>query len=153
MTLVTIAQASASTGVSAKMIRHYESIGLIKAPVRTENRYRHYAAADLHDLGFIRRARDLGFSFEDIRQLLDLWRNKARSSAEVKAIALRHIDELDEKAAALAAMSRTLKSLAESCHGDTRPDCPILEALDKPMIQSAPESTPDSVPPSGCCNP
>lgn len=136
MTLVTIAQASAVTGVSAKMIRHYESIGLIKAPVRTENRYRHYAEADLHDLGFIRRSRDLGFSFEDIRQLLDLWRNKGRSSAEVKAIALRHIEELDEKATALAAMSRTLKTLAESCHGDARPDCPILEALDKPMPTS-----------------
>jgi Cu(I)-responsive transcriptional regulator len=136
MTLVTIAQASAATGVSAKMIRHYESIGLIKAPLRTENRYRHYAEADLHDLGFIRRSRDLGFSFEDIRQLLDLWRNKGRSSAEVKAIALRHIRELDEKATALAAMSRTLKTLAESCHGDARPDCPILEALDKPMVTS-----------------
>jgi len=147
--LVTIAQASATTGVSAKMIRHYESIGLIKAPLRTENRYRHYAESDLHDLGFIRRARDLGFSFEDIRQLLDLWRNKARSSAEVKAIALRHIEELDEKAAALAAMSRTLKTLAESCHGDARPDCPILQALDKPLIQSGSESTS----PSACCNP
>jgi Cu(I)-responsive transcriptional regulator len=133
MNLVTIAQASAATGVSAKMIRHYESIGLIKAPVRTENRYRHYAEADLHDLGFIRRARDLGFSFEDIRQLLDLWRNKGRSSAEVKAIALRHIKELDEKAASLAAMSLTLKNLAESCHGDERPDCPILTALDRPV--------------------
>ena len=134
--LVTIAQASATTGVSAKMIRHYESIGLIKPPLRTENRYRHYAESDLHDLGFIRRARDLGFSFEDIRQLLDLWRNKGRSSAEVKAIALRHIDELDEKAAALAAMSRTLKTLAVSCHGDKRPDCPILEALDRPIAHS-----------------
>ncbi len=141
MNLVTIAQASAATGVSAKMIRHYESIGLIKAPVRTENRYRHYNEADLHDLGFIRRARDLGFSFDDIRQLLDLWRNKGRSSAEVKAIALRHIKELDEKAAKLEAMSRTLKQLAESCHGDTRPDCAILEALDKP------------VPLGGGCNP
>lgn len=131
MTLVTIAQAAAATGVSAKMIRHYESIGLIHAPLRTENRYRHYGEADLHDLTFIRRARDLGFCFEDIRQLLDLWRRKNRSSAEVKAIALRHIKELDEKAAQLAAMSRTLKSLAENCHGDMRADCPILEALDQ----------------------
>jgi Cu(I)-responsive transcriptional regulator len=132
MTLVTIAQASAMTGVSAKMIRHYESIGLIKAPLRTENRYRHYSEAELHELGFIRRSRDLGFSFEDIRQLLSLWRDKGRSSAEVKAIALRHIEELDQKAAALAAMSRTLKHLAASCHGDDRPDCPILDALDHP---------------------
>ena len=133
MTLVTIAQAAAATGVSAKMIRHYESIGLIKAPLRTENRYRHYGENDLHDLGFIRRSRDLGFSFEDIRQLLDLWRDKSRSSAEVKAIALRHIRELDEKAASLAAMSRTLKTLAANCHGDAKPDCPILEALDHPQ--------------------
>ena len=133
MNLVTIAQASAATGVSPKMIRHYESIGLIRSPVRTENRYRHYSQAELHELGFIRRARDLGFSFEDIRQLLSLWRDKARSSSEVKAIALRHIEELDEKAAALAAMSRTLKNLAAHCHGDSRPDCPILEALDPPL--------------------
>ncbi|GAN81546.1 Cu(I)-responsive transcriptional regulator [Acidocella aminolytica] len=132
MTLVTIAQASAMTGVSAKMIRHYESIGLIKAPLRTENRYRHYSEAELHELGFIRRSRDLGFSFEDIRQLLSLWRDKGRSSAEVKAIALRHIEELDQKAAALGAMSRTLKHLAATCHGDDRPDCPILDALDHP---------------------
>ena len=134
MTLVTIAQASAITGISAKMIRHYESIGLIAAPLRTENRYRHYSDSDLHDLGFIRRSRDLGFSFEDIRQLLSLWRDRGRSSAEVKAIALRHIAKLDQKAAALAAMSRTLKRLAASCHGDDRPDCPILEALDPPFI-------------------
>ena len=132
MTLVTIAQASSITGVSAKMIRHYEGIGLIKAPLRTENHYRHYSEAELHELGFIRRARDLGFSFEDIRQLLSLWRDKVRSSAEVKAIALRHIEELDQKAAALAAMSRTLKRLAATCHGDDRPDCPILDALDPP---------------------
>jgi MerR family copper efflux transcriptional regulator len=132
MNLVTIAQASAITGVSAKMIRHYESIGLIQAPLRTENRYRHYNEAELHELGFIRRSRDLGFSFEDIRQLLSLWRDRARSSAEVKAIALRHIEELDQKAAAWEAMSRTLMRLAATCHGDDRPDCPILDALDSP---------------------
>ena len=134
MNLVTIAQASTITGVSAKMIRHYESIGLIKAPLRTQNRYRHYSEAELHELGFIRRSRDLGFSFEDIRQLLSLWRDRARSSAEVKAIALRHIEELDQKAAALEAMSRTLKTLAASCHGDNRPDCPILDALNPPSM-------------------
>ena len=132
MSLVTIAQASAITGVSAKMIRHYESIGLIAAPMRTENRYRHYSEAELHELGFIRRSRDLGFSFEDIRQLLSLWRDRTLSSADVKAIALRHVEELDQKAAALAAMSRTLKQLAACCHGDDRPDCPILDALDPP---------------------
>ena len=141
MNLVTIAQASAITGVSAKMIRHYESIGLIKAPLRTENRYRHYSEAELHELGFIRRSRDLGFSFEDIRLLLSLWRDHARSSAEVKAIALRHIEELDQKAAALEAMSRTLKRLAATCHGDNRPDCPILDALDPPKTTGS------------CCDP
>lgn len=137
MSLVTIKQASAATGVSPKMIRHYESIGLITAPTRTENRYRHYTEAELHALGFIRRARDLGFSIEDIRQLLALWRDRARPSAEVKAIALRHIAELDAKAAALKAMSETLKHLAAHCHGDSRPDCPILAALETPP----------------CCNP
>jgi MerR family transcriptional regulator, copper efflux regulator len=133
MSLVTIKEASAASGVSAKTIRHYESIGLISAPVRAENRYRHYSASEVHELGFIRRARDLGFSIDDIRQLLTLWRDRGRPSAEVKAIALRHIAELDEKAAALAAMSRTLKHLASHCHGDDRPDCPILDALDRPI--------------------
>jgi Cu(I)-responsive transcriptional regulator len=128
--LVTIHEASLATGVSAKMIRHYESIGLIAPPKRTENRYRHYAARDLHELGFIRRARDLGFSIEDIRHLLALWRDRSRSSAEVKSIALRHIAALEEKAAALHAMSETLRHLAAHCHGDHRPDCPILDALD-----------------------
>lgn len=132
MTLVTIKEASMTTGVSAKMIRYYESIELISAPKRTENRYRYYTENDLHELGFIRRARDLGFSIEDIRHLLTLWRDRGRPSAEVKAIALRHITELDEKAASLAAMSRTLKNLASHCHGDDRPDCPILDALDGP---------------------
>jgi MerR family copper efflux transcriptional regulator len=117
--LVTILEASRATGVSAKMIRHYESIGLIAAPARAENRYRHYGHRDLHELGFIRRARDLGFSIEDIRHLLALWRDRSRSSAEVKSIA-----------AALHAMSETLKHLAAHCHGDDRPDCPILDALD-----------------------
>jgi Cu(I)-responsive transcriptional regulator len=128
--LVTIHEASMTTGVSAKMIRHYESIGLIAAPARTENRYRQYGERDLHELGFIRRARDLGFSIEDIRHLLALWRDRSRSSAEVKAIATKHIAALEEKAAALQAMSRTLKHLAAHCHGDARPDCPILDALD-----------------------
>jgi len=128
--LVTIREASVSTGVSAKMIRHYESIGLIAAPKRTENKYRHYGERDLHELAFIRRARDLGFPIEDIRHLLALWRDRSRSSAEVKAIALKHIAALEAKAASLQAMSRTLRHLAAHCHGDERPDCPILEALE-----------------------
>ena len=127
--LVTIAEASRISGISAKMIRHYEAIGLIKPPVRGDNRYRHYGEADLHELEFIHRARALGFSFEDVRQLLSLWRDRQRSSAEVKTIAQHHIQELDQKAAALTAMSRTLKVLVAACNGDNRPDCPILEAL------------------------
>ncbi len=127
---VTIREASMASGVTAKMIRHYESIGLIKPPTRTENRYRHYGDRDIHELGFIKRARDLGFPIEDIRHLLALWRDKSRSSAEVKAIAQKHIVALEEKAASLQAMSRTLKHLAAHCHGDDRPDCPILDALD-----------------------
>ena len=130
MSLVTIKDAATASGVSAKMIRHYESIGLISAPVRAENRYRHYSANEVQALGFIRRARDLGFSIDDIRQLLALWRDRGRPSAEVKAIALRHVAELDQKAAALAEMSRTLKHLAANCHGNDRPDCPILDALE-----------------------
>ena len=130
MSLVTIKDAATASGVSAKMIRHYESIGLIAAPVRAENRYRHYSANEVHALGFIRRARDLGFSIEEIRQLLALWLDRGRPSAEVKAIALRHVAELDQKAAALVEMSRTLKHLAANCHGDERPDCPILDALE-----------------------
>ena len=130
MSLVTIKEAATTSGVSAKMIRHYESIGLIDAPARAENRYRHYSANEVHALGFIRRARDLGFSIEDIRQLLALWRDRGRPSSEVKAIALRHIEELDQKATALAEMSRTLKHLAACCHGNERPDCPILDALE-----------------------
>jgi MerR family copper efflux transcriptional regulator len=133
MTLVTIKEASTATGISAKMIRHYESIGLIAEPSRMENRYRYYSEHEIHELGFIRRARDLGFSIDDIRHLLTLWRDRGRPSAEVKAIALRHIEALDQKAASLAAMSRTLKHLAASCHGDNRPDCPILDALDVQM--------------------
>ncbi|HEY1856313.1 MAG TPA: Cu(I)-responsive transcriptional regulator [Acidocella sp.] len=129
MNLITIKEAAAASGVSAKRIRHYESIGLIPAPARGENQYRHYSASEVQALGFVRRARDLGFSIDDIRQLLALWRDRGRPSAEVKAIALRHVAELDEKAAALAAMSRMLKHLASTCHGDDRPDCPILDAL------------------------
>ncbi|HVE21878.1 MAG TPA: Cu(I)-responsive transcriptional regulator [Acidocella sp.] len=136
MSLVTIKEAAAGSGVSAKMIRHYESIGLIAAPARGENRYRHYSANEVHALGFIRRARDLGFSIDDIRQLLALWHDRGRPSADVKAIALRHIAELDQKAAALAEMSRTLKHLAANCHGNDRPECPILDALE-PVKEAA----------------
>ncbi|MDE8344958.1 MAG: Cu(I)-responsive transcriptional regulator [Acidocella sp.] len=128
--LLAIRDAARLSGLSAKMIRHYEGIGLILEPQRTQARYRQYSARDVHEMGFIRRARDLGFSIEDIRHLLGLWRDRSRGSAEVKAIALNTIAALDEKAASLAAMSRSLKRLAATCHGDERPDCPILDALE-----------------------
>lgn len=124
-----IGQASKASGVSNKMIRYYESIGLITAPLRTESGYRVYSDNDIHALRFISRARDLGFSIEQMGDLLALWRDRSRASADVKAIALDHVRILDEKAKAIQAMSDTLRNLAAHCHGDERPDCPILEGF------------------------
>lgn len=125
-----IGEAAARSGVSAKMIRHYEGIGLIGAPGRSVANYRVYDATDVHRLRFIRRARDLGFPVETIRELLKLWSDKTRSSADVKRIALRHAADLDRKIADLRAMAATLHSLADTCGGDDRPDCPILHSLE-----------------------
>jgi Cu(I)-responsive transcriptional regulator len=125
----TIGQAADLTGVTAKMIRHYESLGLLTRVHRTAGDYRVYSDADLHTLRFIKRARNLGFSMKEIDGLLSLWRNQRRASAEVKRLALKHVAELDEKIEELKAMRRTLSSLAEHCHGDERPECPILEDL------------------------
>lgn len=125
-----IGQASAASGVSAKMIRYYESIGLMPEAGRSAGGYRLYTDTDVHMLRFVRRARDLGFSLEDIRALLGLWRDRERPSAAVKQIALRHIEELTAKIAELQAMKRSLQHLAQACHGDQRPDCPILEDLE-----------------------
>ncbi len=125
-----IGQASAASGVSAKMIRYYESIGLMPEAGRSSGGYRIYTDTDVHMLRFVRRARDLGFSLEDIRALLGLWRDRERPSAAVKQIALRHIDELSAKIAELQAMRRSLQHLAQACHGDARPDCPILDDLE-----------------------
>jgi Cu(I)-responsive transcriptional regulator len=122
-----IGQAAKASGISAKMIRYYEGIGLIGSAERTAAGYRTYGASDVHTLRFIRRARDLGFSVEQMGDLLALWRDRSRASADVKAITLTHIEELDRKAQALKEMSQTLKHLADHCHGDRRPDCPILE--------------------------
>jgi Cu(I)-responsive transcriptional regulator len=122
-----IGEAAKASGISAKMIRYYEAIGLIGSAERTAAGYRTYGASDVHTLRFIRRARDLGFSVEQMGDLLALWRDRSRASADVKAIALTHIEELERKAQALKEMSQTLKHLADHCHGDTRPDCPILE--------------------------
>ena len=125
-----IGQAANASGVSAKMIRYYESIGLIPKSARRDSGYRDYGAADLHRLGFIRRARDLGFSMDEIRQLLRLWSDQGRSSREVKDIALRHIADLDQRARQLTEMADALRHLADGCEGDGRPDCPIINGLE-----------------------
>ncbi|ALM83259.1 Cu(I)-responsive transcriptional regulator [Bordetella sp. N] len=130
-----IGQAATATGISAKMIRYYEGIGLIDTAGRTEAGYRVYSDHDLHTLRFIRRARDLGFTVEVMRDLLALWRDRGRASADVKRIALEHVAELERKAAALRQMADTLQHLAAHCHGDQRPDCPIIDELGAPGAQ------------------
>lgn len=126
---VHIGEASRQTGVSAKMIRHYEGLGLLPHPPRTDAGYRRYDAAAIHTLHFIRRARDLGFGMTDIGQLLDLWRNRRRASGTVKKLALAHMDALQQRIEAMEAMKRTLAALAAQCHGDARAHCPILDDL------------------------
>lgn len=125
-----IGAAAKASGVSAKMIRHYESIGLIPSADRRDSNYRDYGAAEVHRLGFIRRARDLGFSIDEIRNLLMLWGDRERSSADVKALTLAHIAELEQKIAALGEMRDTLSHLVDCCDGDHRPDCPIIKGLE-----------------------
>ena len=124
-----IGGASQASGVSQRMIRHYEKIGLIPPPPRRDSGYRDYADADVHRLRFIANARDLGFPIEDIRDLLGLWSNSQRASAEVKALAVARAEELGRKAEALQALRQTLLELAERCHGDDRPDCPNIERM------------------------
>jgi MerR family copper efflux transcriptional regulator len=124
-----IGEAAAASGVSAKMIRYYESIGLISNVARTEAGYRVYSEDDVHTLRFIRRARDLGFSVEQMSNLLALWSDRSRASADVKRIALEHVAELERKMRELRDMSKTLRHLAEHCQGDDRPHCPIIEEL------------------------
>ncbi len=124
-----IGGAAQASGVSAKMIRHYEEIGLVHKPARTESGYRTYSDAEVHTLGFIKQARNLGFSIKQIGALLGLWQDQARSSSQVKALALEHIAELDEKIREMQVMKATLERLAQCCHGDARPDCPILDGL------------------------
>ena len=124
-----IGQAAQQAQVSAKMVRHYESLGLLPAIARTEAGYRQYTSKDVHTLRFIKRARSLGFSMPEIAELLALWHNTRRSSASVKRIAAAHVDDLAQRIAELAAMQRTLQKLVDCCHGDHRPDCPILEEL------------------------
>lgn len=125
-----IGQAARASGVSAKMIRYYESIGLVPRADRRDSGYRDYGDSDLHRLGFIRHARDLGFSLERIRVLLGLWSDPGRSNADVKAIAEAHVRELEERARQLTEMAEALRSLADACDGDGRPDCPIIASLE-----------------------
>jgi MerR family copper efflux transcriptional regulator len=124
-----IGRAAKDSGVSVKMIRHYEAIGLLPKVARTFANYRIYSATDVHTLRFVRRARDLGFSMDDIKELLGLWQNKSRPSAAVKKIAGKRIGELKHKLAELKTMIDTLEYLARHCHGDQRPECPILDEL------------------------
>lgn len=124
-----IGEAAARSGVSAKMVRHYELLGLLPKVARTEAGYRQYGEGEVHTLRFIHRARELGFSMAEIAELLKLWQNRRRASADVKRIALSHVADLERRMAEMAAMKRTLEALADCCHGDARPDCPILDEL------------------------
>jgi MerR family copper efflux transcriptional regulator len=125
-----IGQAAKSSGLSAKMIRYYESIGLLQAATRTDSGYRVYSTNDLHTLAFIKRSRDLGFSLEEVGKLLTLWQDRGRASADVKALAHKHIVELNQKIEELAGLRDTLQDLVEHCQGNDRPDCPILKDLE-----------------------
>ncbi|MGR6432055.1 Cu(I)-responsive transcriptional regulator [Rhizobium sp. PAMB 3174] len=133
-----IGETAGASGVSAKMIRYYETVGLIRPAHRTENNYRVYGEDDVHTLRFIKRARNLGFSLEETATLLGLWRDKTRESREVKRVAEAHIDALESRIAELQDMVGTLKHLAHCCSGDNRPDCPILNDL----AEIKPTSTP-----------
>ena len=134
-----IGAAAKATGVSAKMIRYYESIGLLRPAARSASGYRVYRDEDLHTLRFVRRARDLGFSVAEIDGLLQLWRNRRRRSADVKRIALDHIEDLQRRIADMQEMAATLQQLATCCSGDDRPDCPILADLEQASAAAAKE--------------
>ena len=124
-----IGQAVSQSGVSAKMVRHYETLGLLPTVHRTDAGYRQYGDKQIHTLRFIRRARDLGFSMAEIAELLKLWQNQDRASADVKRIAQAHVADLERRIAGMQAMRQTLAELAHCCAGDDRPDCPILSGL------------------------
>ena len=134
--VLNIGEAAKASGVSAKMIRHYESIGLVEQARRTDAGYRQYSSGDVQVLQFIHRGRELGFTLEQIGTLLTLWRDKRRASKDVRAMAQQHIGELDRKIGEMQAMKRTLERLATACHGDDRPECPILDdlALAPPVV-------------------
>jgi len=137
-----IGEAAAASGVSAKMIRYYESIGLIANVARSASGYRVYTSEDVHALRFVRRSRDLGFSVEQMGELLALWSDRSRASADVKRIALDHVAELERKMRELRDMADTLRHLAENCHGDGRPHCPIIEDLSRGHEAAPPRPAP-----------
>ena len=137
---VPIGTAAQRAGVSPRMVRHYESLGLLARVDRTDSGYRQYSQVDVHALRFIRRARDLGFSIPEIATLLGLWQDKQRASASVKQIAQTHIDDLQQRIAAMQAMQRTLQDLVGCCAGDARPDCPILDDLAAEDAGDAPQA-------------
>ncbi|MBK5003255.1 Cu(I)-responsive transcriptional regulator [Pseudomonas sp. S31] len=124
-----IGQAARRTGLSTKMIRYYESIGLLQPATRSDSGYRLYQDQDLHNLAFIKRSRDLGFSLEEVGKLLALWQDRQRASADVKALAVQHIDALNQRIEELVSLRDTLSELITHCQGDDRPDCPILKDL------------------------
>lgn len=126
---VAIGTAARLSSVSARMVRHYESLGLLARVVRTDSGYRQYSEADVRTLQFIKRGRDMGFSMAEIAELVSLWHNRRRASASVKRIAQKHLEELDQRIESMQAMQRTLTNLLVHCHGDERPDCPILDDL------------------------
>lgn len=129
-----IGKAAAASGVSAKMIRYYESNGLIPPASRTEAGYRSYSESDVKTLCFIKRARDLGFSVTQMSELVALWRDQSRASADVKRLALEHVEALERKSQEIQDMSRALRHLAANCHGDARPDCPIINGLENVVV-------------------
>jgi MerR family copper efflux transcriptional regulator len=124
-----IGEAAKESGVNAKLIRHYEAIGIIPKAGRSESGYRLYSETDVHILGFVKRARGLGFSMKEIKKLVGLWRNKSRASSDVKVLAQKHIEDMELKILELQALVKTLKHLAKTCQGNDRPQCPILEGL------------------------
>lgn len=132
-----IGEAARQSEVSAKMVRHYESLGLLPSVHRTDSGYRQYTDKEVHTLRFIKRSRDLGFSMAEIADLLKLWQNRRRSSADVRRIATKHVDDLNQRMAEMEAMKHTLEHLIHCCQGNQRPDCPILDALGKAPAPAA----------------
>ena len=136
-----IGAAAAATGVSAKMIRHYEAIGLLRPAARRRNDYRDYGEYEIHELRFVRRARRLGFSIEEIAALLALWRDKKRPSREVRRIASTHLEDVEARIVEMQSIAATLRKLVRDCRGDDRPDCPILEDLEAGKAEDCAAST------------